>query len=140
MVKIPKNCLLIVFVLTIYTLKVQICCVLSFTSVYDYVQPWSLIYCLLWFEYITIAITLHGLRLSTSPGYPRLTTGIPVGKPMSMSTRGSESPGGWNLHRSKLGFQNTEYSCQVPVSTCAKYHADFFRHFLIFIHSRFIFV
>jgi hypothetical protein len=24
-----------------------------------------------------------------------------------------------STHRSKLGFQNTEYSCQVPVSTCA---------------------
>jgi hypothetical protein len=31
------------------------------------------------------------LRLSTSPGYPRLTTGIPVGKPAGMETRGSES-------------------------------------------------
>jgi len=34
------------------------------------------------------------VRLSTSLGYPQLTTGIPVGKPMSMSTCGSESPGG----------------------------------------------
>ena len=31
------------------------------------------------------------LRLSTSPGYPRLTTGIPVGKPAGMETRGSKS-------------------------------------------------
>jgi hypothetical protein len=29
------------------------------------------------------------LRLSTSAGYPRLTTGIPMGKPMGMETRGS---------------------------------------------------
>jgi hypothetical protein len=33
---------------------------------------------------------------------------------MSMSTHGSESPGSWNQHRSKLGLQNAEYSCQVP--------------------------
>jgi hypothetical protein len=30
------------------------------------------------------------LRLSTSPGYPWLTTGIPVGKPTGMETHGSE--------------------------------------------------
>src|SRR6202050_3525228 len=32
------------------------------------------------------------LRLSMSPGYPRLITGIPVGKPAGMETRRSESP------------------------------------------------
>ena len=31
------------------------------------------------------------LRLSTSPGYPQLTTGIPMGKPAGMETRRSES-------------------------------------------------
>jgi len=31
------------------------------------------------------------VRLSTSPGYLRLTTGIPVGKPVGMETCGSES-------------------------------------------------
>ena len=31
------------------------------------------------------------LRLSTSPGYPRLITGIPMGFPMGMETHGSES-------------------------------------------------
>src|ERR1700683_502255 len=30
------------------------------------------------------------LRLNTSPGYPWLTTGIPVGKPTGVETRGSE--------------------------------------------------
>ena len=34
------------------------------------------------------------VRLSTSPGYPQLTTGIPVGKPVSMSTHRSKSPNG----------------------------------------------
>ena len=32
------------------------------------------------------------VRLSTSPGYPQLTTDIPVGKPVGMETHGSESP------------------------------------------------
>src|ERR1700683_2058572 len=32
------------------------------------------------------------IRLSTSPGYPQLTTGIPVGFPTGMETRGSELP------------------------------------------------
>jgi hypothetical protein len=40
------------------------------------------------------------VRLSTSPGYPRLTTGIPMGKPAGMSTRGSESHGDRNCHGS----------------------------------------
>ena len=51
---------------------------------------------------------LTGLKPSMSPGYLWLTTGIPIGKPVSMSTCRSESPGDWNLHKSKLGFQNTE--------------------------------
>ena len=74
-------------------------------------------------------MNIKELRLNTSLGYLRLVTGIPVGKPMSMSTCGSESPGGWNPHRSKLGFQNTKYSCQVPVSTCAVPYWFFFATF-----------
>src|ERR1700683_3103491 len=44
------------------------------------------------------------LRLSTSPGYLRLTTGIPVGKPAGMETRESESPVITGLHRSGCMF------------------------------------
>src|ERR1700727_1632796 len=44
------------------------------------------------------------LRLSTSPGYPRLTTGMPVGKPTGMETRGSESPVITGLHGSGCMF------------------------------------
>ena len=35
---------------------------------------------------------LSKLRQSTSAGHPWLTTGIPVGKPAGMETRGSELP------------------------------------------------
>jgi hypothetical protein len=44
------------------------------------------------------------LRLSTSPGYPQLTTGMPVGKPTGMETRGSESPVITGLHGSGCMF------------------------------------
>ena len=39
---------------------------------------------------MVIASVQEGVRLNMSPGYPRLTTGIPVGKPAGMETRGSE--------------------------------------------------
>jgi hypothetical protein len=42
----------------------------------------------------------YELRLSMSPGYLRLITGIPVGKPAGMETRGSESPVITGLRRS----------------------------------------
>jgi len=55
------------------------------------------------------------VRLSTSPGYPRLTTGIPVGKPTGMETRGSESPVITGPHGSGCMF----WVLRVPAtSTC----------------------
>jgi hypothetical protein len=49
-VKITKNNLVccFFFVLTTYTHQVQMCCMLLFTSVYNHVQLWSFIHCLLW--------------------------------------------------------------------------------------------
>jgi hypothetical protein len=55
------------------------------------------------------------LRLSTSLGYPWLTTGIPVGKPVGMETRGSESLVITGLHGSGYVF----WMLQVPATgTC----------------------
>ena len=48
-VKIPKNNLACCFWFSPHILtKVQMCCTLLFTSVYSYVQVWSLVYYLLW--------------------------------------------------------------------------------------------
>ena len=55
------------------------------------------------------------VRLSTSPGNPRLTTGIPVGKPAGMETRGSELPIITGLHGSGFLFWCCKYLPQVLV-------------------------
>jgi hypothetical protein len=66
------------------------------------------------------AISTHSspnlyIRLSTSPGYPRLTTGIPVRKPTGMETRRSESLVITGLHGSECVF----WMVQVPATgTC----------------------
>ena len=49
-------------------------------------------------------ITIFLLRLNTSRGYPRLITGRPVGKPVGMETRGSESLVITGLHGSECVF------------------------------------
>ena len=54
-----------------------------------------------------------GVRLGTSPGNPQLTTGIPVGKPTGMETRGSELPVSTGLHGSGFLFWCCEYLPQV---------------------------
>ena len=46
--KKPKTACSLFLNLTIYALEVQMCYTLLFTSVYNHVQLWSLIYCLLW--------------------------------------------------------------------------------------------
>src|ERR1700733_11878074 len=47
-VKMPKTASSLFFYLIIYALEVQMCYALLFTSVYNHVELWSLIYCLLW--------------------------------------------------------------------------------------------
>jgi hypothetical protein len=44
------------------------------------------------------------VRHVTSVGYPRLTTGIPMGKPAGMETHGSELPIITGLHGSEFLF------------------------------------
>ena len=48
--------------------------------------------------------SMQPLRLSTSLGYPWLTTSIPVGKPVGMEIHGSELPVIMGLHRSGCLF------------------------------------
>ena len=40
--------------------------------------------------FVVLLAAYPDVRLSTSVGYPRLTTGIPMGKPAGMETCGSE--------------------------------------------------
>ena len=47
---------------------------------------------------------MNHLRLGTSPGYPWITTGIPMGKPAGMETCGSESLVITGPHRSGFLF------------------------------------
>ena len=56
------------------------------------------------------------LRQSTSAGHPRLTTGIPVGKPTGMETCGSESLVITGRHGSGFLSGCCEYLPQVLVS------------------------
>ena len=56
---------------------------------------------------VTVELVLkngYRIRHFTSLGYPRLTTGIPVGKPVGMETRGSELLVVTGLHGSGCSF------------------------------------
>ena len=63
-----------------------------------------------------------------SAGHPRLTTGIPMGKPTGMETRGSESLAIAGLHGSGFLFWGCEYLPQVLVRL-----GFYFIYLLIFI-------
>ena len=54
------------------------------------------------------------LRLGTSPGYPQLITGMPMGFPTGMETCGSESPVITGLH----GSGSLLWCCILAMSTC----------------------
>ena len=62
---------------------------------------------------LTLSTNHQALRLGMSPGNPWLTTGIPMGKPAGMETRGSELPVITGLHGSGFLFWCCEYLAQV---------------------------